>query len=174
MSLLEDWKLANNHSPSFSNLRPAVSNIIREGASSSSVQGQWHNASTSAIADALSPSIGQNRWQPPSRGRVKCNIAVAFSDQFNKTGSGICIRDEEGTFILAKSIPIYPKCSVDTGEAWALHHAMEWLSDMSFDSLDFCSDSKSIVNAFNQNQVDRNGSYVIGLPTFIFILFYKF
>jgi len=36
----------------------------------------------------------------------------------------------------------------------ALHHAMEWLSDMSFDFMDFCSDSKSIVDAFNQNRVD--------------------
>jgi len=55
------------------------------------VQGQGRNASTSAIADALSPSTGQNCWQPPSHGRVKCNIDAAFFDQFNKTGIDICI-----------------------------------------------------------------------------------
>jgi ribonuclease HI len=40
------------------------------------------------------------------------------------------------------------------GEALALYKAIEWLSDMSFDSVDFCSDSKTIMDAFNQNQVD--------------------
>jgi ribonuclease HI len=94
------------------------------------------------------------RWQPPTRGRVKCNVDAAFSDQFNKTGIGICLRDEDGTFILAQTIPISPKCPVAVGEALALHKALEWLSDMSFDSVDFCSDSKTITDAFNQNRVD--------------------
>jgi ribonuclease HI len=75
-------------------------------------------------------------------------VDAAFSDQRNITGVGICIRDDEDTFVLAKVIRIFPLCSVSMGEALALYHALEWLSDMSFDHVDVCSNSKVIVDAF--------------------------
>jgi ribonuclease HI len=81
-------------------------------------------------------------------------VDATFSDQRNITGAGICIRDDEDTFVLAKVIPIFPLCSVSMGEALALYHALEWLSDMSFDHVDFCSESKVTVDAFHQNRVD--------------------
>jgi len=40
------------------------------------------------------------------------------------------------------------------GEALAVYKAIEWLSDMSFEFVNFWSDSKTITDAFNQNQVD--------------------
>jgi hypothetical protein len=96
-------------------------------------QGRNSAIPTDVAAGVGSTRTGQSRWQPPSRGRMKCNVDAAFSDQFNKTDIGICIRDEEGTFILAQSIPISPKCPVAMGEALALYKAIEWLSDMFFD-----------------------------------------
>jgi hypothetical protein len=71
-------------------------------------QGRNSAIPTDVAAGAGSSSTGQSRWQPPSLGRVKCNVDAAFSDQFNKTGIIICIRDKEGTFILAQSIHISP------------------------------------------------------------------
>jgi ribonuclease HI len=152
--LLEDWNFANNLSPTLSNTRAAAYDSSRTGLHHSSVQQQRHTIHTSGTAAANAHNTAQPRWQPPSRGRVKCNMDAAFSEQLNRTGIGVCIRDEFGTFILAKIIPISPKLSVDTGEALALYHALEWLSDMAFDSVDFCSDSKSIIDAFNQSRMD--------------------
>jgi len=47
-----------------------------------------------------SPAIPQ--WQPPSNGRFKCNVDASFSDHFQQTGIGVCVRDDAGTFLLAK------------------------------------------------------------------------
>jgi len=48
-----------------------------------------------------------------------------------------CIRDDEGTFVLAKTLPITPMCTVAVGEALGLFHVLQWLSDMQFNSVDF-------------------------------------
>jgi len=79
---------------------------------------------------------------------------ASFSHQLNRTGICICIRDETGNFVLAKSIHISPMCSVASGEALALFYALEWPSDMTFDNVDFSSDSKVIINAFHKNMID--------------------
>jgi len=35
-------------------------------------------------------------------GRFKCNVDVSFSSTNNNVGIGMCIRDVEGCFVLAK------------------------------------------------------------------------
>jgi hypothetical protein len=82
-------------------------------------------------------------WQPPLSGRYKCNIDAAFSS-----------RDSEGIFVLAKTF-IYP-CTVlvDVGEALGLHAALQWLSDMQFDYVDFATDSKVTVDSFLSTRND--------------------
>jgi len=93
-------------------------------------------------------------WQQPSRGRVKCNVDASFSDVLNRTGIGLCICDEDGVFILAKSIPVPFLHSVNVGEALGLYYALEWLSDMRFDNVDFALDSKITADAFNHPRPD--------------------
>ncbi|RHN41596.1 hypothetical protein MtrunA17_Chr8g0367731 [Medicago truncatula] len=46
----------------------------------------------------------QIKWQPPASGRFKCNVDAAFSIPHNRTGVGICLWDDEGTFVLAKTV----------------------------------------------------------------------
>jgi len=58
-------------------------------------------------------------------------------DSLNRTGIGICIRDEEGTFVLAKTVSISPMCFVVIGEVVGLFQALQWPSDMQFDNVDF-------------------------------------
>jgi hypothetical protein len=93
------------------------------------------------------------RWQPQRRGQVKCIVYASFSDQLNRIRICICIRDEEGIFVLVKTIHISPMCSVSMGEALALYYNMKWLSDMSFDNVDFTLDSKVTSNVFHHDQV---------------------
>ena len=56
--------------------------------------------------------------------------------------------------MLAKTVSISPMCSVAVGEALGLFHALQWLSDMQFDNLDFTLDSKITTDAFNHRQID--------------------
>jgi len=65
------------------------------------------------------------RWQRPQRGRLKCNVDASFSDSLNITGIGICVHDDEGTFVLAKIVSISPMCSIVVGEALGLFHALQ-------------------------------------------------
>jgi len=141
--LLECWKIANNCHVNTSSLHFTYGSITNYDSHITSCPGQRHQ---NAPVIAESSVHNQVQWQSPSHGRVKCNVDAAFSDQRNITGVGICIRDDEGTFVLAKVIPISSLCSISMGEALALYHALEWLSDMSFDHVDFCSNSKVTVD----------------------------
>jgi len=81
-------------------------------------------------------------------GRYKCNIDAAFSSHHNRTGIGICVCDSEGVFVLTKTITYPCTVEVDVGEALGLHSAVQWLSDMQLDNVDFETDSKLTADAF--------------------------
>jgi len=93
-------------------------------------------------------------WQRPSRGRFKCNIGATFLNEWNITDLGMCIRNEEGVFVLAKVIPLLVMHNIVVGKVVGLYHALEWLSDMRIDNADFAVDSKSTVDAFNNPRPD--------------------
>jgi len=104
---------------------------------------------TAANTKASTPHLHiRISWQPPISSRYKCNIDAAFSSQHNRTCIGICVRDSEGAFVLAQSITHPCTVSVDVGEALGLHFALQWMSDMQFDNVDFETDSKLTVDAF--------------------------
>jgi ribonuclease HI len=127
-------------------------------------------ASTSPSQHAMAANMGgssshqHNRilWQPPTSGRYKCNIDVAFSSHHNRTGIGICVRDSEGSFVLAKNFTYPYIVSVDVGEALGLHSALQWLSDMQLDNVNFETDSKLTVDAFlsTWNDLSEFGSII--------------
>ena len=87
-------------------------------------------------------------------GRYKCNIDAAFFSHVNCTCIGICVRDAKGIFVLAKTVRYPCTVPVDVGEALGLHSAMQWLSDMQFDNVDFETDSKLTVDAFLSTRND--------------------
>ncbi|KEH18875.1 hypothetical protein MTR_8g031080 [Medicago truncatula] len=74
------------------------------------------------IQQVTAGRIEENRWKKPRCGRLKCNVDASFSSSTNKVGVGMCIRDEEGHFVRAKTMWHKPLCSVDIGEALGLHH----------------------------------------------------
>lgn len=48
-------------------------------------------------------NIEVSRWVPPPTGTFKCNIDTAFRADQNITGIGMCIRDEFGHFMAART-----------------------------------------------------------------------
>lgn len=42
-------------------------------------------------------------WKKPGNGRVKINVDAAFDNTDNKTGFGVCIRNDQGNFMLART-----------------------------------------------------------------------
>jgi ribonuclease HI len=107
-----------------------------------------------STTDPITTAPNALTWQHPQQGRLKCNIDASFSESLNRTGIGVCIRDAAGTFVLAKTLHFSPKCSVPLGEAMGLYYAVQWLRDMSFDSIDFALDSKIVTDAFHHQRPD--------------------
>jgi hypothetical protein len=85
-AMISDWQLANLSLPAADSAVTTVSSAHLSP-----------NAATSS-----SPAAAMVRWKKPGVGRYKCNVDAAFSSSFNHMGIGICIRDEEGTFILGE------------------------------------------------------------------------
>jgi len=134
-NMVTDWQLAN---------APNILAVV-----SPPPPGTAANVGTSAH-DHHAGSL----WQPPMPGRYKCNVDTAFSSHHNRTGIGVCVRDSEGTFVLAKTFTYPCIVSVDVGEALVLHSALQWLSDMQLENVDFETDSKLIVDAFRSDRTD--------------------
>jgi hypothetical protein len=72
----------------------------------------------------------------------------------NRVGIGICVCDDDGTFVLAKTINFSPLCFVPIVEALGLFDAIEWLSEMQIDNVDFLVESKASNDVFHSNRPD--------------------
>jgi len=140
-NLVVDWQVAN--APT------VVDPLLQRQPQPSGGGGKLAVAGTSTSVIPFS-------WQHPLPGSNKCNIDAAFSFHLNSTGVGICVRDSEGTFFLAKVVS-YPRLySVDFGEALGLYSTLQWLSDMQLDNVDFETDFKLTCDAFHANRDDTS------------------
>jgi len=54
---------------------------------------------------------------------LKCNIGASFSQAWNHTGIGMCVRDDDGVFVIATTMSFSPFCPVFVGEALGLFYA---------------------------------------------------
>jgi ribonuclease HI len=68
-------------------------------------------------------------------------------------GIGICIREDHGRFVLARSEWITPITDVEVGEAIGLIHALRWAGEPQIRDIDFEGDCKRVVdNLYNNNK----------------------
>lgn len=58
--------------------------------------------------DQVNTAANTGRWKPPEQGYVKCNIDAALHHQ-NLTGIGLCLRGDDGTFLMARTLGFSPK-----------------------------------------------------------------
>ena len=78
-----------------------------------------------------------SKWKIPVVCRFKFNIEFSFSKHLNKVGIGMCIRDDIGTFVLAKTEWFSPICEVHIEEALGLLSAIEWVHELNLGPMDF-------------------------------------
>jgi len=104
----------------------------------------------SQVPSSSAGTTDPNQWHKPQQGRYKCNVDASFSSIRKRTGIGICLRDDEGAFVLAKTMSLSPMSSVHVGEALGLLYAMQ---DMHFDNVDFVLNSKITTDAFHTRRI---------------------
>lgn len=63
----------------------------------------------------------------------------------------MCIRDENGHFVLARTDCFSPMCDVHVGEALGLLSAMDWVHLLQLGTVDFEMDAKRVVDSINSS-----------------------
>ena len=94
------------------------------------------------------------KWMKPNGRRVECNIDAFFYKLSNRVGIVVCIRDENGTFVLAKTKWFSPICKVHVGETLGLLSALEWVHVLNLRPVDFEMDAKRVVDNFHSQTND--------------------
>jgi len=61
----------------------------------------------------------------------------------------MCIRDSNGSFVLARTKWFSPLCLVELGETMGISQALQWVAELGFDGIDFSLDFKIMIDAFN-------------------------
>ncbi|KEH42714.1 hypothetical protein MTR_1g074090 [Medicago truncatula] len=92
--------------------------------------------------------VGNVKWIKPTEGIFKCNIDASFSHLYNRLGIRVCIRDDVGTFVLAKTEWFTPVCDVHVGETFGLLSALELIHQLHFEPIDFELDAKKVIDSF--------------------------
>lgn len=116
----------------------------------------WNQA-RSLIQDpvtSIAQFDAQLQWQPPLLGFVKCNADAAFFSSGDKCGFGMCLRDNLGVFMLAKSHWRAMDLTVRKGEAFALLLAIKWSQSLRLQQVIFETDCKSVADSFNSAALD--------------------
>jgi ribonuclease HI len=117
----------------------------------------WRSAQNfQSHANITQPASQQTRWSKPSIGRYKCNIDASFSHTDNKVGIGICIRDDNGRFVSARTEWIEPILDVEVGEAMGLLSALRWVDELQLRNMDFEMDCKRVVDGLNSSRTQTS------------------
>jgi hypothetical protein len=86
----------------------------------------WRNAQqVRELVDASQLILQQTTWTKPSIGIYKCNVDASFSSTHNKVGIGMCIRNDQGHFVKARTEWLEPILDVEIGEAVGLLSALK-------------------------------------------------
>ncbi|KAL8537721.1 hypothetical protein ACS0TY_012751 [Phlomoides rotata] len=104
------------------------------------------NVSGIALVYLLSKPRGRQLILLKSGG-LHLNVDASFFEHLSLTGAGVIVRDDEGEFVLCKTITRHCIMSVDEGEAWALLQALSWVSNLGIDKIEFETDSKRLCDA---------------------------
>lgn len=87
----------------------------------------------------------------------------------------MCIRDENGHFVLARTDCFSPMCDVHVGEALGLLSAMDWVHLLQLGTVDFEMDAKRVVDSINSSYTSDVTEYgnIISNCKALFSQFYE-
>ena len=100
--------------------------------------------------DLVSVEHNNIKWTSPLHGLLKYNVDASFSSHSNKVGIDICIRDEMGLFVGARTTWLEPILYVLVGETKTVLTAICWTKELEIDNVIFTADSKIVSDASNK------------------------
>ncbi|KAL8457781.1 hypothetical protein ACS0TY_034779 [Phlomoides rotata] len=88
-------------------------------------------------------------WHLPAQGRVKLSIHVAQFVGAMTTGLGMVIRDDLGSFMVARTVCFPGNLRADEAKVIGLYEALSWNKNLTMDNIEVEMDVKVVVDAFN-------------------------
>jgi hypothetical protein len=114
-------------------------------------QQQMQAISTHSSGFLVQNSTNTIRWEKPAPSEVKCNVdAAIFKDQ-GCYGVGMCLRDENGHFIAAKTAWFHGLAQPQEAEARGLKEAIIWLGNRGLTNVSIELDCKQVVDGISNN-----------------------
>ncbi|CAN0914797.1 hypothetical protein LINGRAHAP2_LOCUS28764 [Linum grandiflorum] len=95
-----------------------------------------------------------SKWHTPPLGVLKCNVDMASSNEQQRTGFGMALRDHAGTLLTYRSCTTAGMVGSKEGEAWALYEALQWIKTLGDNDVIFEGDSQLLATAINGNAPD--------------------
>jgi hypothetical protein len=115
------WSIWSRNATTWENTRERAADIVQRG---KCLLEEWRAVRIGPVQreNQPQPTVNRHPWQRPPPGFVKCNVDASFSKPLNKVGIGMCLRDEFGMYMGAKTMWFQPLMDVRIGEA------VGWLS----------------------------------------------
>ncbi|XP_070019658.1 uncharacterized protein [Nicotiana sylvestris] len=94
-------------------------------------------------------------WEMPPRGYLKLNTDGSFNKQIGKAGIGGILRDEEGGFVMAFSMPIIYN-NISEAELKAIKYGCEWCKYKGISNFIVETDSRMIYDILHTKNLSNN------------------
>lgn len=85
----------------------------------------------------------------------KYNVDASLDRARIKVGLRMCIRDEQGSYVIAKYKCLSTMINVDEGETLELLYALRWINELQINNMIFELYSKRVVDNFNSRKRDE-------------------
>lgn len=92
-------------------------------------------------------------WQKPNIGEHKCNVDAAIFKEKGIFGLGLCVRNDKGEFVKAKSMWFYGVPTPHEAEAKGLLEALKWMASLNLYKVTFELDCKSVVDGILEDKI---------------------
>lgn len=92
----------------------------------------WERAKATLMVttcDSFQPSSMEIAWKKLPLDYLKCNIDASFFAAQEFTGFGMCLRNHDGHFVMARVAWMNPCLQVHEGEVLDLFQAIQWAFD---------------------------------------------
>ncbi|KAL8468206.1 hypothetical protein ACS0TY_031441 [Phlomoides rotata] len=114
-------------------------------------------------------SDSKRRCMRHAFGFFKVNADASFHELFGLTEDSMIVRNDDGVFVLRRTIKRQGLMLVDEGEAWGLLEALNWISDLGrLEKVEMETNSKRLCDAIDRASCDYDSPYVwVEPPDFV-------
>ncbi|KAK6157968.1 hypothetical protein DH2020_005282 [Rehmannia glutinosa] len=89
----------------------------------------------------------RSQWQKPTFPFLKCNVDASLCMNSKSTGVGMVLRNDEGDFLVARTMVFHGQFQIREAEAIGVREALSWIIGMGFGQAIVETDAKVVVDA---------------------------